>query len=1013
MSTPVARSPLNVYEGASADDLNQLLGTHAPIVIYAPSVGATPLISAGLNGCSFAEMFPLADSTGSYAVDQPFTMSGTVLDRVVLPMSIAAGLGNDLLVGLYADSAGNPVGPPLAAAYVPKEFLQPSPCADNCGIMLSPWQSGSPNTTLPANLAALRGQGFIDDGAANIFSIGGWDLTTPQTYVVSAPFTSNGLGAWTQTAPLPIALADVGIAFGASTIIVAGGFSATSTPVNTVYTAQSSATGTVAAWAAQTVLPQTLANCSVAVIGNTNVYVIGGNHTGTTSVTTVYSAPIATGGVIGAWSTPAGSQLPVALDTMQVVQIAGWLVILGGNTNGSWQATVWAAPINTTTNTIGSWRPWPTWPAGAGWICNAWVAQGNIIVSCSDGTMSLAVNAGGPANSWVVQAFATTGYPHGSPTVVNNTIILIGQNSTIGSTAFVNSVPTVSVPLHATGLVNATKYHVTVQQTDAYSQVNVTQCALTGMKPSAAFFLAAAGNLSSALTVTNIGVDLLSGLSWNTNSVNCNVSTPVEVGLGQYDFQSTASGGAYSFSTPVGANGFLLPPAHVVYYSIKVQAASGAGQTVTSIVNFYNSAGVGISSSAGASGSTSGAGCTLAEGTPSPALTAYATIVITISGGNPGDVTSFYVSFVQASNAYVPLSLYVSGKTSKPMHVCDDFVNLQPSGYNTIAYDYAGKPVHYGESVLPLVNLMSPNYSNFGGLPTGGTTAALALSNATKQILSYSSHLPLASASVPAFPSPNPMLQSTLLFLQSVAAGDMYAWTSTGTSGIPVVAGQSYTAFAYFVAGGAASSRNCIVNIWWYQASGAACAHGGDAGAAVADANPNYVQAYVNAVAPATAAYATVALQVQGTGAALEGHGVNLISFALDNSLVNGLATPNLAYFDPQYGPGGTHTFLQLVYDPATSVLLNVVDISGDALQFFGTGQTATYTATGMTDTQATWPMNGLVGQVITAPASITNASGTTTTTAIVAFNIGNTIVLTAAGWSNGQPTNASQYSIT
>jgi hypothetical protein len=101
------------------------------------------------------------------------------------------------------------------------------------------------------------------------------------------------------------------------------------------------------------------------------------------------------------------------------------------------------------------------------------------------------------------------------------------------------------------------------------------------------------------------------------------------------------------------------------------------------------------------------------------------------------------------------------------------------------------------------------------------------------------------------------------------------------------------------------------------------------------------------------------------------------------------------------------------VYDPATSVLLNVVDISGDALQFFGTGQTATYTATGMTDTQATWPMNGLVGQVITAPASITNASGTTTTTAIVAFNIGNTIVLTAAGWSNGQPTNASQYSIT
>jgi hypothetical protein len=66
-----------------------------------------------------------------------------------------------------------------------------------------------------------------------------------------------------------------------------------------------------------------------------------------------------------------------------------------------------------------------------------------------------------------------------------------------------------------------------------------------------------------------------------------------------------------------------------------------------------------------------------------------------------------------------------------------------------------------------------------------------------------------------------------------------------------------------------------------------------------------------------------------------------------------------------------------------------------------------------MIDTQAVWPMNGLVGQVIAAPADIINASNAATTTATILFNIGTIIILTAAGWSNGQPSDGSQYSIT
>jgi len=143
--------------------------------------------------------------------------------------------------------------------------------------------------------------------------------------------------------------------------------------------------------------------------------------------------------------------------------------------------------------------------------------------------------------------------------------------------------------------------------------------------------------------------------------------------------------------------------------------------------------------------------------------------------------------------------------------------------------------------------------------------------------------------------------------------------------------------------------------------------------------------------------------------------------------LVNGMALPMLAYFDPQSGPGGTRTFLQLVYDAnpqtnlpmGTSQFIGVNDISTPYPVLFGTGvdaagnTLASYTTTGMTDTQAVWPMNGLVGKTITAPATIGGTSNSVNTTATVLFNIGNTIILTAAGWSNSQPTDGSAYSIT
>jgi hypothetical protein len=362
---------------------------------------------------------------------------------------------------------------------------------------------------------------------------------------------------------------------------------------------------------------------------------------------------------------------------------------------------------------------------------------------------------------------------------------------------------------------------------------------------------------------------------------------------------------------------------------------------------------------------------------------------------------------------YVPMSLYVSGKNLRPIHVLDDIVNTQPDAWNWITYDYSGKPIQIGEVIMPRVNLMSPNDSNLGG-PVKGTAANWAvISNCTLSVVSPATQPLGAPASVtpsaPAFPIINSQQCAYALALTSVAGGDISALSLFGTSGVPVTVGQHYTAFAYFLA--AAHARSCSVTISWYTAAGSVCAHPYDTGSVVADKTTGWVQAYVNAVAPATAAFAAVVVVAAATGGASEVHDVTCVSFHLDNSLNSGMALPMLAYFEPGAGPGGMRNLITLGYDSATSQLVTVTP--NNPLTYFGTGLTTTYQPTGMIDTQAVWPMNGLVGQVITAPSDLTAVSNSATTTATVLFNTGTVIILTAAGWSNGEPDDGSAYSIT
>lgn len=106
------------------------------------------------------------------------------------------------------------------------------------------------------------------------------------------------------------------------------------------------------------------------------------------------------------------------------------------------------------------------------------------------------------------------------------------------------------------------------------------------------------------------------------------------------------------------------------------------------------------------------------------------------------------------------------------------------------------------------------------------------------------------------------------LALTSVAAGTISATTPTGTSGVPVVAGQVYTAVASFRA--AVSARSTSAGLAWYTAAGALIST--TTGATVTDSTSAFTQATVTGQAPATAAFAALVVTVAATGAALEVH---------------------------------------------------------------------------------------------------------------------------------------------
>lgn len=468
--------------------VNQFLGTHAPTYVYP---GASILTPNGTGATNWGQQLSTLD------VDQPFTMSGTVIGRVSVPL-LPVGNGADLLVSLCADSSGSP-GTVLQQTRIPKEWISqlsavsgtPATAltAPNFELTNNPlalaqfytFQFGATASSTwpyPTGSGTFYAAGFGTPGFFLGFggvAVGG-TTASANTYSIPVSLTGTLLAAIPQPA-LPAALywaANATFATDAISgnqyAIVLGGSptSSSSGAVSTVYVSQYTS-GSLAAWSSQQTLPGAGSAFPMAASWNGYVYFIGGDDVTAGNVNTVYYAQLQNG-QISAWT--ATTSLPLAVEGGFAVALNGFLYVFSGIGNSGNLTTTWYAPINAN-GTLGNWVTAPTMPFFTGQSTpGAASVFGSYGMATSSNVGKQAILSTGPNGP--DYAYAQHTNPHGAEFYGANPGAQPGQwyvygplfgtfVATVYSTP-VSLTPRISVPLPITGLSNGTTYHILLQQ---------------------------------------------------------------------------------------------------------------------------------------------------------------------------------------------------------------------------------------------------------------------------------------------------------------------------------------------------------------------------------------------------------------------------------------------------------------------------------------------------------------------------------------------------------------------
>lgn len=485
-----ARSGLLGDTGAvdASAQINQLLSSHGVTALYAGTQILTPN-GPGSGGPTPSDFWYYHFDVQDY--DQPFTMSGTVIGRVSVPL-LPVGAGADLIVSLCPDSAGSP-GTPITTTRIPAAWITQLAAVAGAAGSSTALQLTAPTSAplaTPQFNALMFGSGVsyawtppagssagaisypVTIGAGGyMVMVGGSIGSNGAVNVYTVPWQGGTvLGAAVAQPSLPEALGVTALMANSTTLITAGGLNNSTTYTSSVYTAGwNPATGQISSWSQQTALPQAVAAAFGAATDNA-VYVVGGQISTPALLNTVYWAPISNG-QIASWKT--GPPLPVAVKGPFVTIIGSYLVVAGGDTNVG-LTTVSNAVYYAAINADGSLSPWQTGPPMPYGMGNGnsgfmvWNASGLTLIGGYNGSsqsteiQNLSFGPDGPG----VWTLATLAAPDG------NAAFSIGpgqwQVFSLYSTSYATApqylVPKISVPLPTTGLTNGTTYHVLMQQ---------------------------------------------------------------------------------------------------------------------------------------------------------------------------------------------------------------------------------------------------------------------------------------------------------------------------------------------------------------------------------------------------------------------------------------------------------------------------------------------------------------------------------------------------------------------
>ena len=289
-----------------------------------------------------------------------------------------------------------------------------------------PWlQQYQINTTQSADITGWTTETSLPVGVTysqsivtknRVYILGGGNDSSQTANVYTAAINTDGtLAAWVAGTSLPLGLNNAQAIIVRNRVYIIGGYSGTSSVAN-IYYAPINADGTLGAWVAGTSLPGPLSH-SQAIITKNRIYLLGGKINITTSVSTVYTAPINSDGTLGAWST--GTALPVTMSVAQAAVTKNRVYLIGNGTS------VYTAPINID-GTLGDWGTSTSLPSTIS-ATQALVTKNRIyLLGSTNGTTSLSAVCSAPIN--IDGTLGSWGFGTPLPGGINSTQVIVTKN---------------------------------------------------------------------------------------------------------------------------------------------------------------------------------------------------------------------------------------------------------------------------------------------------------------------------------------------------------------------------------------------------------------------------------------------------------------------------------------------------------------------------------------------------------------------------------------------------------